>query len=62
MRIPSIERRIRLQAEYRDGMAEWASAAEAGDDVRAYAARARVAEAVQGLRRMGTAPIRGRLP
>lgn len=53
MRLPSIERRERAQAEYRDAMAYLARAAEGDDRRRKYLANDRVAAAVEALREVG---------
>ncbi|MGW7128870.1 hypothetical protein ACWGIA_11120 [Streptomyces bobili] len=60
MRLPSIERRERLQAEYRDAMYQLALADEVEDEPRKRMARGEVAEAVQALRSIGINPIRAR--
>ncbi|MFD8300702.1 MULTISPECIES: hypothetical protein [Streptomyces] len=58
MRLPSIENRARLQAEYRDAVAELAHADEGQDDGRKGRAQARVADAVRALRSIGINPVR----
>lgn len=58
MRLPSIENRARLQAEYRDAVYRLALADETEDDRRKRMARWRVEEAVQALRAIGINPIR----
>lgn len=60
MRLPSIERRERLQEEYREAVYQLALADETDDEPRKRMARGEVAEAVQGLRSIGINPIRGR--
>jgi hypothetical protein len=62
MRLPSIERRIRFQAEYRDAVHRLAVADELDDERRKRMARWKVAEAVQALRGIGIDPILGRIP
>jgi hypothetical protein len=60
MRLPSIERRERLQAEYRGAVHQLALADETEDERRKQRARGEVAEAVQALRSVGINPIRAR--
>ncbi|MFC4502145.1 MULTISPECIES: hypothetical protein [Streptomyces] len=60
MRLPSIERKARLQAEYRAAVYELALADQTDDERRKRMAHWRVTEAVQALRSIGINPIRAR--
>ncbi|MGV9907609.1 hypothetical protein ACWDU8_34890 [Streptomyces sp. NPDC003388] len=60
MRLPSIERRERFQAEYRAAVGELAAADETDDSRRKYRAQHRYREAVLALRSIGVNPIRAR--
>ncbi|MDT0468814.1 hypothetical protein [Streptomyces gibsoniae] len=60
MRLPSIERKFQLQAQYRDAVHRLAVADEGDDERRKRMARWKVDEAVQALRSIGINPIRAR--